>query len=93
MAIDYIRALRAEAKLAREKVPSATIFNQPGRSTKRRKRSMSGIPSGNDGYFTVKPNVLSTSDVRTRSSTTLDAIPPTVRAPLHRVSHITGGFF
>lgn len=85
--MDYIRALRAEAKLAREKAPSTAIF---GRSTKRRKGSMSGIPSGNDENFIVKPDVLSTSDVRTRSSTTLDAIPPTVRAPLHRVSHITG---
>ena len=88
---EYIRVLRAEAKFAREKGVSAAIFNQSGPSTKRRKRSESGIPSRNDEYFTGKPSVSSISDVRTRSSTTSGAIPPTLPVPIRQGSHITGG--
>ena len=88
---EYIYALRAEAKLAREKGQSTAIFNQPGPSSKRRKRSMSGMPSGNNGYLAVKHNVSSASDVRTRSSTASGAIPHAVRAPLLRGSHIVSG--
>jgi len=89
--VEDIRGLRTSAKLAREKGISTPIFNQPGPSAKRRKRSMSGIPSGSDGYFTIKPNMSSATDIRTRSFPTPSAIPHVVRTPLRRGSHVTGG--
>lgn len=92
-----IRALRDEAKLARERGTIPIIINNSGSPTKRHKNSISGTTVNgssstttidSNGYFTTKPSTPLISDYRNRSSTT-PGLPPSIPILLRRRgSHI-----
>jgi hypothetical protein len=69
--LEDLRALKAEAKLAKENSAAASIIN----GTTRPKNSIPGLltgsifTAGGDGYFTIKP------DSRSRSTTTPGILP------------------
>lgn len=85
--IENLRALRAELKLAKETGRGPIL-------TKRRKNTLPGALSGRpvsleiDGYFSSRSNVDTSSDTRTRSSTTPGVVPSPIPVTIRRGPHM-----